>query len=129
MTEMNLIEQLGGYEAAKAHIRELVSDYDEGVTEKTKLYDFQFSVGQVEQALLEYRRQHNSYEVGDFVVMVDGEKKNHYSSVYPVLSVCGDYLITIIFGDVDAHCSCFRHATDAEIEAGKRLEVNHGPSN
>ena len=119
MTEINLIEQLGGYEAAKAHIRELVSDYDEGVTGKTKLYDFQFSVGQVEQALLEHRRQHNIFEVGDKVIKT--HPKN--TILWPVLGV---YKNGGVWLDYKGFCwkpPRVRHATDEEIKAGKRLEV------
>ena len=112
MTE--IIEQLGGYEAAKAHIRELVSDYDEGVTGKTKLYDFQFSVGQVEQALLEYRRQHNIFEVGDWITSGN--------ETYQILSIeYGD--LYKVANNTYCESGCFSHATDAEIKAGKRLEV------
>lgn len=49
---MNLIEQLGGYEAAKAKLR------DNGSLHAERL----------KAALLEYRRQHNMFEKGDRVI-------------------------------------------------------------
>lgn len=103
---MNLIEQLGGYSAAKAHVLELVSDYGEGVTEKTKLYDFKFNVGQVKKALLEYRRQHNIFEIDDLYVFT--EKYSKQSAIHKVDSL-------------KSGKGCIRHATDEEIAAGRRL--------
>ena len=51
---MNLIEQLGGYERAKEHLN-----------------DFNESFGywcDLNKELLEYRREHGIYEVGDFIM-------------------------------------------------------------
>ena len=98
---MNLIEQLGGYEAAKA----------EG--EKWGFDDF------LNNQLLQYRRQHNIFEVGDKVV---SKKNNEF--VYTVITVDGGLgrLKNVLFDHVYP-LHDFRHANDAEIEAGKRLEV------
>lgn len=89
---MNLIEQLGGYEAAKA----------EG--EKWGFDDF------LNNQLLEYRREHNIFEAGDLII-----------------DACIGNSVIKYHGGYDNHenwVSCFvRHATDAEIKAGKRLEV------
>ena len=92
---MNLIEQLGGYEAAKA----------EG--EKWGFDDF------LNNQLLEYRRQHNIFEVGDKLVI-----KAH--PFWPE-----DYVIHTVEQEHIGkwYMSAWRHATDAEIKAGKRLEV------
>ena len=97
---MNLIERLGGYEAAKA----------EG--EKWGFDDF------LNNQLLEYRRQHNILEVGDKVV-----SKENNEFVYTVITVDGGLgrLKNILFDHVYPLHN-FRHATDAEIKAGKRLE-------
>ena len=79
-----------------------------------------------EKAALEYRRQHNIFEVGDKVIIVQkvwGEDpwddlcyvfnaKTHH-----IVGVGID--ISVGFGSSQA----YRHATDAEIKAGKRLEV------
>ena len=99
---MNLIEQLGGYEAAKA----------EG--EKWGFDDF------LNNQLLEYRRQHNIYEVGDKVIKT--HPKN--TILWPVLGV---YKNGGVWLDYKGFCwkpPSVRHATDEEIKAGKRLEVS-----
>ncbi len=106
---MNLIEQLGGYEAAKA----------EG--EKWGFDDF------LNNQLLSYRRQHNIFEVGDSVLPIS----NHSDQVY--------FLSDWYIEDLDFRYTtnsgswgiivkslmdgAWRHATDEEIKAGKRLEV------
>ena len=106
---MNLIEQLGGYEKAK----EWYKDQDLRGNHTVR----------IRHALLEYRRQHNIFEVGDFVLRKDG-----FGNVLKVTSIEGGYAnlvkrvdggsIWVWFKLVD-----IRHATDAEIKAGKRLEV------
>ena len=101
---MNLIEQLGGYEAAKA----------EG--EKWGFDDF------LNNQLLEYRRQHNIFEPDDYIIH-DGELK-----VFAMWSSAVEGCAYIGYAYAEngemAHKDEFRHATDEEIEAGKRLEVN-----
>ena len=102
---MNLIEQLGGYEAAKA----------EG--EKWGFDDF------LNNQLLEYRRQHNIFEKEDFVVHIFYKD----SKVQRVKGVAGDYIYVFSHDEsyqYKAYGPDFRHATDEEIKAGKRLEVN-----
>ena len=103
---MNLIEQLGGYERAKII---------QGSREMGGLpYDLD-----LEDALLQYRRQHNIFEVGDKVV---SKKNNEF--VYTVITVDGGLgrLKNVLFDHVYP-LHDFRHANDAEIKAGKRLEV------
>ena len=104
---MNLIEQLGGYEEAKRILRMAMikSDYDGGILAKT---------------LLEYRRQHNIFERNDYVV----NKDIKYSDELNIVSASNDKALWF-FGKIYGGFvkSQFRHATDAEIKAGKRLEV------
>ena len=98
---MNLIEQLGGYEAAKAEGEEWGFD------------DF------LNNQLLEYRRQHNIFEVGDKVIKT--HPKN--TILWPVLGV---YKNGGVWLDYKGFCwkpPSVRHATDEEIKAGKRLEM------
>lgn len=103
---MNLIEKLGGYERAKIiqgsrEMGGLPADLD------------------LEDALLEYRRQHNIFEVGDKVIKT--HPKN--TILWPVLGV---YENGGVWLDYKGFCwkpPRVRHATDAEIKAGKRLEV------
>ena len=105
---MSLIEQLGGYEAAKA----------EG--EKWGFDDF------LNNQLLEYRRQHNIFEVGDKVVFTDILD----SCVVTFESTETDpmQIVWLTYPDGTAgyvfHLNKIKHATDEEIKAGKRLEVN-----
>ena len=96
---MNLIEQLGGYEAAKA----------EG--EKWGFDDF------LNNQLLEYRRANNIYEVGDKVVSID---KYSNDMIFTVAELTSKNVFTSMeFGEIAY--SFVRHAKEEEIEAGKRL--------
>ena len=87
---MNLIEQLGGYEFVKKMWQ------DGGSLQGTQLA-FE---------LLEYRRQHNIFEIGDPYVFT--EKYSKHSVIHKVDSL-------------NSGKGCIRHATDAEIKAGRRL--------
>ena len=109
---MNLIEQLGGYEKAKAvQIRRAM----DGILHE---YDFQLV-----DALLEYRRQHNIFEIDDYVV---NEHPDTIEAVFQVENLtpklkkpktlrCGRW------GNYPVGCNSVRHATDEEIKAGRRL--------
>jgi len=72
------------------------------------------------KALLEYRRQHNIFEVGDKVV----HPKFSNMNVYEICEIKGD--LFTVFYDRKSHSfkSDVRHATDEEIKVGKRLEVS-----
>ncbi|WP_104472222.1 hypothetical protein [Acinetobacter indicus] len=100
---MNLIEQLGGYERAK-HEFEMIKEMKP------------ICPGEIEtnnRLLLEYRRQHNIFEVGDKVVV-----KAH--PFWPE-----DYVIHTVEQEHIGkwYMSAWRHAEPEELEAGKRLEV------
>ncbi|UUN99170.1 hypothetical protein I9054_006895 [Acinetobacter bereziniae] len=99
---MNLIEQFGGYDVAKEKYQSL-SDLDV------------ITIGPFEvpakpyfkDELLEYRRQHNIFEAGDAMVIPSrGNGIFHFNALFS-----------------DSDIAEARHATDAEIKAGKRLEV------
>ena len=85
---MSFIEQLGGYERAKEHL----NDFNE-------IFGYWCDLN---KELLEYRREHGIYEVGDKVVSDDSG-------------------MIMIFGDGCEKWFCLRHATDLEIQAGHRL--------
>lgn len=112
---MSLIENLGGYESAKSKFR------DNGSLHAERL----------KKALLEYRRQHNIFEVGDKVI-IESYRNTYITCGRPSQYSIGDLmLIHIMDGNVieddDYNFIDYRdvrHATDAEIKAGKRLEVN-----
>ena len=102
---MNLIDRLGGYENAKSKLRDNGSLHADGL----------------KKALLEYRRQHNIFEENDKIVFVD-------NFMHDELMVVAWTRKGEVWMDEGAkRCtdlSMIRHATDEEIKAGKRLEVN-----
>lgn len=144
---MNLIEQLGGYEEAKK-IKVAFDATHYCISRKSQMK--MFSVGaigsatiahsiacglketkledddlvtqkQIDRALLEYRRQHNIYEAGDLVVMVD---EDDYDTIFKVIGkpqrlyhLQGDD--DLFYGRLDFQ---IRHATDEEIKSGDRIE-------
>lgn len=108
---MNLIEQLGGYDRAK----KLVDDckrYGRSDVKVPVNGGFIHIVADfLELDLLEYRRQHNIFEVGDKVVV-------RAEPFWPE-----DYMIQTLEQEHIGrwYMSAWRHATDAEIEAGRGL--------
>lgn len=107
---MNLIEQLGGYEKAK---KELNSPSNTNV----------FFQCEIEQALLEYRRQHNIFEEGDICKL----KIKHDFGLYKFRRIEGDRIYLedrLGFAEFGINKGVVEHATDKEIKAGKRLEVS-----
>ena len=116
---MNLIEQLGGYEKAKEALHQLKSEKKDLISCGASV----FVESQVIDALLDHRRQHNIFEVGDLVVMADADD---YNTIFKVIGkpmrlyhLQGND--DLFYGRLDFQ---IRHATDSEIEAGKRLEVD-----
>lgn len=106
---MNLIERLGGYEAAKKKYSER---------------PHAFVWGDIGKALLLYRRRHNIFESDDLVT----SKKWVDGSIHKIELVDSEDRTLKIFSHdmafsywVDSRN--YRHATDAEIKVGKRLEV------
>ena len=96
---MNLIEQLGGYEYLSGFYKRAVAHG--------------FILAEIKEELLEYRRQHNIFEVGDKVVWINSIAPND-PRIFEVKASLGEKPDTW----------SLRHATDREIKAGKRLEVN-----
>ena len=113
--KIELIEQLGGYGNAKCELE---------LKEQNSVFQCCIAVDaeMIRDALLQYRRQHNIFEVGDsFVNYAD-------DAIYTALSIdqnnrmhgkSGDKNVWTYFGRFG-----LRHATDEEIKAGKRLKVN-----
>ena len=114
---MNLIEQLGGYEcAAYEYKNTLLADDFPYVIKATGT---KFTRPELGDELLEYRRHHNIFEVGDKVIKT--HPKN--TILWPVLGV---YKNGGVWLDYKGFCwkpPRVRHATDEEIKEGKRLEV------
>lgn len=116
---MNLIEKYGSYDAAKAKQQELSKiAADPQLLLVGKIIK---EIGEIEIALLEYRRQHNIFEPDDYIIH-DGELK-----VFAMWSSAVEGCAYIGYAYAEngemAHKDEFRHAADAEIKAGKRLEV------
>ena len=89
---MNLIEHLGGYQAAKEFLNETLNNkYPNEI---------------LNRELLKYRRQHNIFEIGDLYVFT--EKYSKQSVIHKVDSL-------------NSGKGCIRHATPEEIKAGRRL--------
>ncbi len=110
---MNLIEQLGGYERAKHEF--------EMIKEMKPIYPGEIETN--DRLLLEYRRQHNIFEVGDPVVSRCADKETRIFTYQETIGK--NILVKCKKGK--GYCypkKWFSHATDAEIEAGKRLEVD-----
>jgi len=98
-----LIERLGGYERAKS-----IADCKSGIVHPTQ---------QLLDALLEYRREHNIFEVGDKVVSID---KYSNDMIFTVAELTSKNVFTSMeFGEIAY--SFVRHAKAEEIKAGCRL--------
>ena len=104
---MNLIEWLGGYEYLNEFYKRAVAHG--------------FTLTEIKEELLKYRRQHNIFEPDDYIIH-DGELK-----VFAMWSNAIDGCAYIGYAYAEdgemAQKDEFRHATDEEIKAGKRLEV------
>lgn len=106
---MNLIEQLGGYERAKHEF--------EMIKEMKPIYPGEIETN--DRLLLEYRRQHSIFEVGDLVVSKNGcELVSEITYLQGGLAKIKNEKFDHVYSLQD-----FRHATGEEIKAGKRLEV------
>lgn len=110
---MNLIEQLGGYERAKHEF--------EMIKEMKPIYPGEIETNN--RLLLEYRRQHNIFEAGDVAVSVDGEPYLHKVELGTSKAHCIKIFSHDMAHSYWVHDVNYRHATDEEIKAGKRLEV------
>jgi len=120
---MNLIEQLGGYEKAKAFLNAASYTIDELIMMQRSGLRPQH----VEKALLEYRRANNIFEVGDKVVGLTSATDEIFeietTSNKPNRKGEKTYAVTFVGKEGLLVGLQYRHATDAEIKAGKRLEV------
>ena len=115
---MNLIEQLGGYERAKHEF--------EMIKEMKPIYPGEIETN--DRLLLEYRRQHNIFEVGDKVVLAQSYSLDTVHEIKRIENLTPHIKDseTTYFLENSLGCWSFqiKHADDAEIKAGKRLEAN-----
>ena len=106
---MNLIERLGGYETLKREYEETLPLIQKGYKSK--------SMEVIRLSLLEYRRHHNIFEVGDKVVSID---KYSNDMIFTVAELTSKNVFTSMeFGEIAY--SFVRHAKAEEIKAGCRL--------
>ena len=104
-----MISSLSEYEAAKSKFR------DNGSLHAERL----------KKALLEYRRQHNIFEKGDWVVNIKTRAFGDFIKYTNTNKGHKHCFVDIGLCDVALFCvKNVRHATDEEIKAGERLEVN-----
>lgn len=111
---MNLIEQLGGYEATKEKYQAL-SDSD-----MITIGPVEFSAKDYfEDELLEYRRQHNIFEVGDLIT------HPVFWGLFQVKETMKHHVLGVTSTGYESKLAMelIRHAEPEEIKAGKRLEV------
>lgn len=111
-----MIKTLDEYEKAKVWIEVNAIDVD------------WLQLGKYRKELLEYRRQHNIFEVGDKVVEITDYPSNDVltvKSIFDKLLVCesDDFNASYVLSNKYKPYFYVRRATDEEIEAGKRLEV------
>ena len=119
----NLIEQLGGYEKAKGIFilndddYEFYSPHFEYYSEKA-VHDDSLDIKNIEHVLLEHRRQHNIFEVGD------GVSHPIFSSIFTIDKVQSySVLATTNTGyHTSLKTELIRHATDKEIAQGYQDE-------
>ncbi len=87
-----------------------------------------YEVNKINNALLEYRRQHNIFEVGDSVLPISNYSDQvHFLADWYIENL--DFRYTTNSGSwgiivKSLMDGAWRHATNEEIKAGKRLEVN-----
>ena len=114
---MNLIEKLGGYELAKQVFESVPKDGNSYTVTRDDT-GASFHSGDIFKALLQYRREHNIFEVGDKVVKAS---RLNDDKVYLVSEVADslNWVKTSCGAFIDA--PMFKHATDEEIQAGRRL--------
>ena len=115
---MDLIEQLCGYERAKHEF--------EMIKEMKPIYPGEIETN--DRLLLEYRRQHNIFEVRDKVVFknINDSFNRNGLGKNEVLKIIDINFMDHLMFNISAHGFSqdrFRHATDEEIKANKRLEV------
>lgn len=105
----NLIERLGGYEETKEYLKE-----------NSCFMSFEALEGFYD-TLLEYRRQHNMYEIGDLVTY-----KAYFKGVWregfgKITEIDEDLEVVNIDDNVGVSISEIEHATNEEIKARRRL--------
>ena len=122
---MNIIEQLGGYARAIKMSKEWESSIDGDIPLDTMMYSYDFGIfscGDLQSALLEYRRQHNIYEIDDYVVYQGDAGLSGLFRIEKLTKTGKPKSVkSNRFGGFPCRYCEVRHATPEEIKAGKRL--------
>lgn len=113
---MSLIEQLGGYEEAKAVL---------ALENRLPSPNTRYCID-IEYALLQHRRENNIFEVGDYVLPISNHSNEvHFLSEWYIDGLdfrykknSGGWGVIVKSSMVDS----WRHATDKEIAKGFRDE-------
>lgn len=114
---MNLIEQLGGYEKAKQILISCEFHGRKDLRVPVAGGFIHIVVDFLEKDLLDYRKEHNIFEVGDKVVSID---KYSNDMIFTVAELTSKNVFTSMeFGEIAY--SFVRHAKAEEIQAGCRL--------
>lgn len=126
MTEVNLIDRLGGYSKAVSLFKGC--PWESGIVDVPNPRSkgmIRLDLSNLADELLEYRRKHNIFEVGDRVVCMH-ENLHLFGDV--VLEIrCFRYDLKTIGNFVrftngnDYRVDVLRHATDEEVKTGRRL--------
>ena len=130
---MNLIEQLGGHERAKRIEKNIYGTGGRLIRYPSKDFDYNddggnvcdvelisFKANDLKKSLLEHRRENNIYEVEDKVVSTLNGDEDWKNAVCEILAFHKKMAITTGFSCAIHHYD-YRHATDEEIAAGRRL--------
>ena len=108
-----MVELLGGYEEAKKEFAEQLNA-DKPYPNETE---------NNKRILLDYRRAHNIYEIGDTIKANDGQFG--FDELYSIdeFFADGDGVNLAVLDDGDSYpLTCLIHATDAEIKANRCLD-------
>ena len=115
-----MIEQLGGYENVSKHFNRI--EYHA----ETKIFIGEwfgfYSMRDLKDALLEHRRKHNIFEVGDKVVYKGEAGLNGLFEIERLTKTGKPKTVkTERFGNFPCRYCEVQHATPEEIKAGRRL--------
>lgn len=119
---MNLIEKLGGYEKAKEAL--IAEQRSKNIDPVIYINGDEVLIDAIDDALLDYRRQHNIFEVGDLVTYKANFKGMWREGFGKITEIDEDLEAVNINENIGVAISEIEHANDAEIEAGKRLGVS-----
>ena len=117
-----MITDKASYDKAKAELKDKQWRKDNLQGSDSFTWHMEQHIALISAALLAYRRAHNIFEVGDLVVTT---KKSHLTNIDEVGAVSDINSVGFLFinGSRSGYDpENFKHATDAEIKANRRLD-------